>query len=196
MRPRKRRLQRDRDFTGDRLTSFRDVLLRHGLPGLGLALCLLTLASLQIVFLESVSGAFRRPGLHLIGFVGIFIALNAYRWSLDRTWSPAQMGWILYLGALSLWEEWVFRFAFPHILEGWGLSVWIAAALSALMFGALHYFTLRWKWQWCVGACLGGLYFSYQVELHGDLLWVAAIHWIATSFNTPKPPGPSAGEVG
>ena len=191
MRPRKRRLQRDKDFTGDRLSSFREVLYRHGLPGLGLGLCLLAFPGLYGVFLESLGGLFQRPWLYGLGFLVILAGLNAYRWSLDRNWNLAQFGWILYLGALSVWEEWLFRLALPQILEGWGASIWGAAALSALLFGGLHYFTLRWKWQWCLGAGIGGLYFSHQMELHGDLLWVAAIHWIATSFNTPRPPRPA-----
>lgn len=192
LRARKRRLQRDKDFTGDRLSSFRDVFWRHGLPGLTLGLCFLTFPSFRSVFADSLSRAATHPLACAIVFVSILAALNAYTWVIDRRWSIAQLGWFLYLGALSVWEEWVFRLALPNLLEGFGASVWAAAILSALAFGAAHYFTLRWRWHWCVGAFFGGLYFSHQMELHGDLLWIAAIHWIATSINTPRPPGTSS----
>lgn len=191
-RPRKRRLQRDRDFTGERLSSFREVFLRHGLPGLGLGVSVLLIPDLQTVFIRSLTRASEHIALYAMIGITILIALNAYNWFLDRKWGVAQLGWIVYLGALSVWEEWVFRLALPHLLEGIGSSVWMAAVLSAILFGAVHYFTLRWKWHWCVGAGMGGLYFSHQMELHGDLLWVAAIHWVMTSINTPRPPSPSA----
>jgi len=191
-RPKKRRLQRDEDFTGRRLSSFREVFWRHGLPGLTLALCFLAAPGLQAVFVDSLSAASANLAGYAIVMVVILLSLSVYTWRVDRRWSLPQLGWILYLGALSLWEEWVFRLALPNVLEGLGGSVWLAATLSALVFGGAHYFTLRWKWQWCVGAALGGLYFSLQMERHGDLLLVAAIHWIATSINTPRPPGGSA----
>lgn len=190
--PRKRRLQRNKDFTGARLSSFREVFLRHGLPGLGLALCFLLIPSLQLVFVQSLSRASAHVATYALALAGILVALNAYNWFVDRRWNTAQFGWILYLGALSFWEEWVFRLALPQILEGLGASVWGAAVFSAIVFGAAHFFTLRWKWYWCVSAAFGGLYFSHQMELHGDLLLVAAIHWIATSINTPRPPRPSS----
>lgn len=189
---RRRRLQREPDFTGDRLSSFRDVFVRHGLPGLVLALLFLSATNLQIVFAEHLKPAAAHPARYAIGFVLILIALNVYGWRIDRQWSLMQLSWVLYLGTLSVWEEWVFRLAIPQVLEWGGASVWAAAALSAVVFGAAHYFTLRWKWYWCVGAALGGLYFSGQMERHGDLLLVSAIHWVATYVNTPRPPAPSA----
>ena len=174
------------------MSSFREVFLRHGLPGLILGLCFLASPSLRDVFVESLSAAAAHPARYLIGALIILIGLSFYTWRIDRAWRMAQLGWIVYLGALSVWEEWVFRLAIPQFLEGIGASVWLAAVLSAMLFGALHFFTLRWKWQWCVSAALGGLYFSYQMELHGDLLLVAGIHWVMTSINTPRPPAPSA----
>lgn len=165
--------------------------MRHGLLGLVLAFCFLTIPSLQSAFVESLSGPAERPIRYVVGALIILAALSAYTWRISQQWGAAQFGWIVYLGALSVWEEWVFRLAIPQVLEGVGASVWLAVVLSAILFGALHYFTLRWKWQWCVSAALGGLYFSYQMELHGDLLLVAGIHWVATSLNTPRPPAPS-----
>jgi len=183
------RLQRDRDFTGDRLTTFREVFLRHGLPGAILALVCLGIPGLQIVFAEGLEKGLARPQLHVVSLVFLFLALNAHAWLIDRRWDLPKLGWIVYLGALSLWEEWVFRLAIPTLLEGVGASLWVAATLSALAFGAAHYFTLRWKWQWCVAAFVGSLALSRQMQLHDDLLLITAIHWVATYLNTPRPPG-------
>ncbi|MEO0983364.1 MAG: CPBP family glutamic-type intramembrane protease [Pseudomonadota bacterium] len=187
-----RRLQRDKDFTGDRLATFREVFLRHGLPGVILAIVCISIPGLYVVFSDGLARGFENPDRYAVGCVLIFAGLSAYAWSIDRQWSLSKPAWILYLGALSFWEEWVFRLAIPEILEGWGAAAWLAAGLSALMFGAAHYVTLRWKWQWCVGAFIGGLFLSRQMQLHNDLLLIAAFHWIATSLNTPRPPGQQA----
>ncbi len=186
------RLQRARDFTGDRLTTFREVFLRHGLPGFVLALICLGIPGLPIVFAEGFEKGLASPQLYLISLALLFLALNGHAWLIDRRWDVSRLGWIAYLGALSFWEEWLFRLAIPHIVEGFGASFWVAATLSALAFAAAHYFTLRWKWQWCVGAFVGSLALSRQMELHDDLLLIAAMHWIATYLNTPRAPGQSA----
>lgn len=188
---RNQRLQRDRDFAGDRLSTFRQVFLRHGLPGCILALICIGVPALQIAFVGSLQMGLASSDLYAISFVLLVLALNAHAWFVDRRWSLSKLGWIVYLGALSFWEEWVFRLAIPQLLEGLGASFWVAAVLSSLVFGAAHYFTLRWKWQWCVLAFVGGLALSRQMDVHGDLLLVTAFHWIATYLNTPRPPGQS-----
>jgi hypothetical protein len=185
------RLQRARDFTGDRLTTFREVFLRHGLPGVLLALICLGVPGLLGVLTDGLAKGLASPQVYVISLVLLFLALNAHAWLIDRRWDLPKLGWIVYLGALSFWEEWVFRLAVPTLLEGYGASVWAAATLSAVVFGAAHYFTLRWKWQWCVAAFVGSLALSRQMELHDDLLLITAIHWVATYLNTPRPPGHS-----
>ena len=187
-----RRLQRERDFTGDRLTSFRQVILRHGLPGVLLATLCFAVPSLQAPFADGVANGLDQPGLYIAAALSIFIGLNAYAWFIDRSWSLSKTVWILYLGGLSFWEEWVFRLALPQLLEGWGATVGAAILVSAALFGGAHYFTLRWKWQWCLGAALGGIMLSRQMEVHNDLLLITAFHWIATYLNTPRPPGSSS----
>ena len=165
--------------------------MRHGLPGLALALAFVAIPALQAHFIDSLERAMANPVRYALWAVVIFIGLNLYAWRTDRHWDLSKLGWIAYLGILSLWEEWVFRIAIPQTLEGLGASIWLAAALSAIAFGSAHYFTLRWKWQWCVGAMIGGLSLSRPMEMQGDLLLITAFHWIATTWNTPRPPGQS-----
>ena len=190
-----RRLQRDKDFTGGRLTTFREVALRHGLPGLMLALIFLTLPGLTAAFLNGLEPGFTSPVRYGTAALLILAALTTFACLSDGRWSVSRLGWVIYLGALSLWEEWVFRLAVPHILEQAGASVWVAAVLSALVFAGAHYFTLRWKLQWCFGAFAGSLLLSRQMQIHEDLLLIAAFHWVATLVNTPRPPGQSAIQV-
>lgn len=112
-RMRRRRLQREPDFTGSRLTSFREVFYRHGLPGLGLACLFLAMPGMPKLFLESLSRAANYPVLYALGAGVVFMGLSAYVRTIDKGLSIAQLGWIIYLGALSIWEEWVFRLAPP-----------------------------------------------------------------------------------
>ena len=189
-----RRLQRDKDFTGDRLTSFRQVILRHGLPGALLATICFAVPSLRDPFADSLARGLESPWYYGVMAWLIFAALNAYAWRLDRGWDISKIVWIIYLGALSFWEEWVFRLALPELFESWGASLWLAILISAVLFGGAHYFTLRWKWQWCVGAALGGVMLSRHMEVHNALLLITAFHWVATYLNTPRPPGSSARE--
>ena len=185
----RRRLQREPDFTGARLASFGQVFVRHGLPGLMVALLLLLLPGVRSIGENALAPMFADPGRYLLWSVTILIALSLYVAYLDRGWRVGQLGWVLYLGALSFWEEWVFRVAVPYILLEGGVAMPIAIIGTNLAFGVVHYFTLRWRWYWCVGAFLGGLALSRQMALHGDLLWLVGLHWVATFINTPRAPG-------
>lgn len=167
------------------------MFLRHGLPGLLLALVCLSVPTLQVALATGLEKGLAAPGRYLTAALLIFAVLNAYAWFIDRDWTVAKLGWVAYLGALSLWEEWVFRLALPTALEGAGASFPVAAIISAVLFGAVHYFTLRWRLIWCVGAALGGLALSRQMQVHNDLLLISAFHWVATYLNTPRPPGQS-----
>lgn len=188
----RRRLQRPADFTGRPLTSFRQVFLRHGLPGALLgAFCLLH-PGMRTLLIEATEQAVRTPLTYLLVGSLILTGLSAYSRYAGGEWSHRQFGWVLYLGVLSLWEEWVFRLAIPYSFagdEGHGTGLLVAIILCNVLFGAFHYFTLRWKWQWCLAACVGGFAFSRQMDMHFDLLMVAGIHWVATCLNTSRPPG-------
>lgn len=182
----RRRLQREKDFTGERLSTFRQIFLRHGLPGAVLALVCLSVPDLQVVFFESLDRGLANPLRYGVFFCLILSALSIYSRLINRRWSLTQLSWMLYLGALSFWEEWVFRLALPQTFESWGASLGLASVLSALLFGGVHYFTLRWKLHWCVGAFVGGLFLSQHMHLHNDLFVITAFHWIATYLNTPR----------
>lgn len=185
----RRRLQRAADFTGGPLDSFRQVFLRHGLPGALLgAFCLLH-PGMRALLVEATSHVLITPLPYLLVGSLILIGLSAYSRYDGGRLSLHQFGWVIYLGLLSLWEEWVFRLAIPYSLREQGVDLVVAIILCNLLFGVVHYFTLRWKWQWCVAACVGGFAFSRQMDTHFDLLIVAGIHWVATCLNTPRPPG-------
>ncbi len=180
------RLQRPPDFTGGRLDSFKSVGMRHGLPGVVLALVCLCVPTMRELLGEALAAGRAQPLVYLGVAMLIVLCLSVYAVISGRRWQLAQLGWILYLGALSLWEEWVFRLALPYFIAQYGGGLLVAVIASNLAFAALHYFTLRWKWHWCLGAFVGGLMLSRQMDLHFDLLWVAALHWVVTFINTPK----------
>ena len=119
----------------------------------------------------------------------IFLFLNLYAWAIDRDWRIEKAGWVLYLGAVSAWEEWVFRVAMPYHMESLGVSFLWAVLISNLLFGAAHYFTLRWKWQWCLGAFLFGMGLSKQFHEQENLALIIVVHWVVTFLNTPRLPG-------
>ena len=185
----RRRLQRPADFTGGPLVTFRQVFLRHGLPGALLGAFCLFHPGMRALLVEATAQAVSTPLPYLLAGSLILIGLSAYTRYAGGGWSRSQLGWVFYLGVLSLWEEWVFRLAIPYTLKDQGTELIVGIILCNILFGFIHYFTLRWKWQWCVAACIGGFAFSRQMDMHFDLLVVAGIHWVATCLNTPRPPG-------
>ncbi|MEQ9004862.1 MAG: CPBP family intramembrane glutamic endopeptidase [Pseudomonadales bacterium] len=187
--PSQRRLQRPPGRSGGRLRTFQAVALRHGLPGAVLgALCLLhpDMRALLAPALEAALGA---PLRYLLLGTLAFAALATWAAVVDRRLDAAAVGWILYLLLISVWEEWAFRVALPYFAASRGVDLMTAVAVSSLLFGAVHYITLRWKWPWCVAAALGGLALSRNFAQHGDLVLLIGLHWVATFLNTPRPPG-------
>ena len=185
---REHRLQRPRDFTGDQIQSFSAVFIRHGLPCALLGLLFLTDDSIWSLLKSATAAASGNNTLYSISAGLIFLCLithaviGKYRLDLGR------VGWIAYLGCLSLWEEWVFRIGIPHYLGALGVGVLLPIIISNTVFGILHYFTLRWRWRWCLMAGIGGMFFSHNFTNHHDLLLIAGIHWVMTYLNTPRPP--------
>ncbi|MFU8817556.1 MAG: CPBP family intramembrane glutamic endopeptidase [Pseudomonadales bacterium] len=187
--PSQRRLQRPADFTGPRLTSFRAVALRHGLPGALLGMLCLLHPDMRALLTAGLGALLAAPLLYLAVGASIFLALISYAGFIDRRLDAAAVGWIIYLLLVSIWEEWVFRVAIPYFAAANGAPLLTAVIASNAIFALMHYFTLRWKWQWCVAAFLGGMALSRQFGLHADLALVIGIHWIATFLNTPRLPG-------
>ena len=187
--PSQSRLQRPPDFSGERLYRFSQVALRHGLPVALVAAVFLFVPEMRGLLGQAFAELLAAPWRHLQTGLFIFCLLLGYAWFLDRRLDVAAVGWILYLLAVSIWEEWVFRLGIPYYGQAQGLDLRTMVVLSNVAFGVLHYFTLRWKWHWCVIACFGGMALSRHFHAHFDLVQVIAIHWIATFINTPRLPG-------
>lgn len=191
--PSQRRLQREADFTGQRLNSFRQVLLRHGLPGFLIGLLLLIPSDLRALLSPQNHRLEEHLPIYGLGFLGIFCFSLCWSWYIDRRISWAQAGWIFYLLLVSIWEEWVFRVALPTLIVPLEVQFTTAVLISNILFGAVHYFTLRWKASWCLLAFLGGMGFSHNYAELGDLFVIIGIHWLATFINTPRLPGSRPG---
>ncbi|MEE4300785.1 MAG: CPBP family intramembrane glutamic endopeptidase [Pseudomonadales bacterium] len=186
--PSQRRLQRPPDLTGPRLSRFREVFLRHGLPVLAVGALLLLGPEQRMLLWSHLQPALRDPLAYGFAAACVLAGCCALSGWLDRGVDVSRLGWIVYLLALSIWEEWVFRLATPHWLESIHGSREAAILATNLVFGALHWFTLRWRLRWCVLAFLGGMAFSQQMAT-GDFTRVVLTHWALTFLNTPRPPG-------
>ena len=187
--PSQRRLQRPPDFTGPQLTRFSQVVVRHGLIGALLGAACLLVPDMRNLLTDALSDLIAAPADYLMIGCAISGALLAYAWYLDRRLRTATIVWTLYLLGVSICEEWVFRVALPYYGQTQGLHLPTVVIASNAAFGLLHYFTLRWKWQWCVLAFVGGLALSRNFHQQQDLALVIALHWIATFINTPRMPG-------
>jgi hypothetical protein len=165
------------------------VVLRHGLPGALLGVVCLLFPPTRALLPASLAGLLEQPQLYLISLVAVFIALIGFTRYINGNFRLNQLVWVAYLGALSFWEEWVFRAALPYYLISEGVGFWQAVIAVNLVFGLAHYFTLRWKWYWCLGAFFGGVALSNRFADQQDLVLIAGMHWIVTFLNTPRSPG-------
>ena len=128
---------------------------------------------------------------HPVHYLAICVAIVAgiavYQRVRSIPWSAAQVGWVGYLFLISVVEEWAFRVFLPlYLMDDLGARASIV--VSSVLFGALHYFTLRWRLTACLVTMLGGIGFSRLLEVSGDLTLVIIVHWIVTFLNTPRPP--------
>lgn len=167
------------------------MFLRHGLPGLVLGALCLAHPDLRALLPDALASFSAAPLRYLTAALLILAALIAYAAFVDRRLDARQVGWIFYLLLLSVWEEWLFRLAIPWFNAALGMDALTAVIVSNALFGFMHYFTLRWKWFWCVAAFLGGMALSRHMGQHHDLAMLISFHWIATFLNTPRPPSPS-----
>jgi hypothetical protein len=173
--------------TRKRIDAFRTVLLRHGLPGVVLALICLWPDQPRASLQQSRELIERQPQL-VAGTALVVLAVMVVTSAFGRAGlSARQWAWFGYLLLVSITEEWVFRFAGPLWLMP-EIGLFPGIAVCNLLFGALHFFTLRWGVLRCLGASLGGFGLSLLV-LRSGLLPAIAAHWLLTYASTPTPPG-------
>jgi hypothetical protein len=189
--PRKGRLQRPPTAAGYRVTTFGEVVARHGgTMGCLAALCLMLPGGWQAITNTS-SKSLLQPGPYLLALFGLLIFF-AY-WSRRRPHSlKRQSQWVLYLLFISIAEEITFRLIFPSLLSSITLfssqfPLLTTHVISNFVFAAIHYVTLRWKLTNCIVTFLGAMGLSHLMR-HGDLTMVVMVHWLGTFLNTPFPP--------
>ena len=180
------RVQRHGD-EGVKITSFRQVMLRHGLLMLVLALLCIALPNAASDFAWSMQRFFSFPFYYALAFLALLVFLLVYSQLSDKVVNRKQLMWISYLLFISIVEEWVFRLVFPGFLKGFMEPIH-ALVISNVIFAGIHYFTLRWRLVWVLFAFFGAMGLSRAMS-YGDLMALIWIHWLATFLNTPFPPG-------
>jgi uncharacterized protein (DUF2062 family) len=180
------RLQRRAASDGFQITSFYEVVCRHGaFMALLAVLCFISEDARQgLVWLTSKG--MQHPGPYLFWTVVLLIIFAVGTKIVDQTMDRTQGLWIFYLFMISLMEEWIFRCALPLWASSF-LPYLAGVVLSNALFAIIHYFTLRWKVQRCIFAFLGGMGLS-RLLVFEDLFLLIGIHWFATFINTPRPP--------
>jgi membrane protease YdiL (CAAX protease family) len=181
------RLQRPAKARSRAVLHFRQVLARHLVTMLVVAVVTgLGVASVDD-WKRLLSPLIAHPVHYLAMCVAIVAGIAIYHRVRGIPWSAAQVGWVGYLFLISVVEEWAFRVFLPlYLVDDFGARA--SALLSSVFFGALHYFTLRWRLTACLLTTLGGLGFSRLLDVSGDLALVILVHWIVTFLNTPRPP--------
>jgi len=179
------RLQRTPDFTGEKITQFKQVIIRHLVPALFLSLLCLISYDLRVLLVHNLETANSNPSIYLLGFSGLVLFFTVAA-TLSKRLNLQQLYWVIYLFAISVTEEWVYRLAVPGILENVFTPI-TAAVIANLVFAAVHYFTLRWRLIWCIGVFCGAMGLS-RLMVREDLMLVIYVHWLFTYLNTPKPP--------
>ena len=181
------RLQRPAKARSRAVLHFRQVLSRHLLTMSVVAV----VTGLGVARVEDwkwlLSPLIAHPVHYLAMCIVIVLGFAIYQRVKRIPWSATQMGWVGYLFLISVVEEWAFRVFLPLYLTD-DLGARASVLLSSVIFGALHYFTLRWRLMACLLTTLGGLGFGRLLDVSGDLALVILVHWIVTFLNTPRPP--------
>ena len=172
---------------GQYISSFRQVLLRHGMTMTAIAfICMLSLQSTASLSSNSIDFLLK-PHIYAIASGFIILVFVIYLFLRKRAVNLSQALWIGYLFSISVVEEVAFRLAVPLLLAGITSNLF-AILISNLLFAGLHYFTLRWKLIPCLFTFLGGLGFARLLDNTDNLVLVILVHWFVTFFNTPVPP--------
>ena len=181
------RLQRSAKSRSGAVLHFRQVLSRH-LVTMSLVTVVMGLWVARVDdWKRLLSPLIAHPADYLAMCVAIVAGIVIYQRVRGIPWSAAQVGWVGYLFVISVVEEWAFRVFLPlYLIDDLGARA--SVLLSSVIFGALHYFTLRWRLTACLLTTLGGLGFSRMLDVSGDLALVILVHWIVTFLNTPRPP--------
>ena len=181
------RLQRPAKSRSSAVLQFRQVLSRH-LVTMSLVAVVMGLWLARVDDWQGLlSPLIAHPVHYLAMCVAIVAGIAIYQRVRGIPWSATQMGWVGYLFLISVVEEWAFRVFLPlYLMDDLGARVSIVT--SSVLFGGLHYFTLRWRLTACLLTTLGGLGFSRMLDVSGDLALVILVHWIVTFLNTPRPP--------
>ncbi len=180
------RLQRDHSPDTTPVSTFAQVLYRHGAL-MGCAAMVLLLVEGEIALDDSLAGVWQRPEIFLLATLVILAGFVGYLKWRDYAFAGTQWLWIGYLFYISIVEEVAFRLYLPTVLES-QVGLVTGVIISNLIFGAIHYYTLRWKFSHCVVAALGGIGLSRLLAQSGDLGLVILVHFVATFLNTPRPP--------
>ncbi len=181
------RLQRPAKTRASAVLHFRQVLSRH-LVTMSLVAVVMGLWLARVDDWQGLlSPLIAHPVHYLAMCVAIVTGIAIYQRARAIPWSATQMGWVGYLLLISVVEEWAFRVFLPlYLMDDLGARA--SVLISSVIFGALHYITLRWRLTACLLTTLGGLGFSRLLDVSGDLTLVILVHWIVTFLNTPRPP--------
>ena len=181
------RLQRRSAPGGQQITTFRQVLLRHGGAMAAIALACFFLTNSYLPLQSGSVKLSNAPFFYLVALPGLFSLFIGYLLLRHRTIDSRTIIWILYLLLISILEEIAFRLLIPlAILSSTGLIA--SLIISNSVFATIHFFTLRWKLVNCIGAFLGGLGLSRLLYVTEDLALIILVHWFFTFLNTPSPP--------
>ena len=138
------RLQRPAKARFRAVLHFRQVLARHLVTMLVVAV----VTGLWVAGVDDwkrlLSPLIAHPVHYLAICVAIVAGIAVYQRVRSIPWSAAQVGWVGYLFLISVVEEWAFRVFLPlYLMDDLGARASIV--VSSVLFGALHYFTLRWR---------------------------------------------------
>ena len=182
-----RRLQRSATNTQPLVSTFYQVLTRHGLTmGTIAGACLfvpISFVSSSSNFASIMSSPFYYLATLSAMLLTFIFTLSVRGHKIERT----LVAWLAYLFFISVVEEFAFRLILPIFLSD-TLEVTTAVFVSNLLFACIHYVTLRWKVINCAIVFMAGLGLSRLLANTEDMGLVILIHFFFTFFNTPTPP--------
>ena len=172
---------------GAHISTFRQVVYRHGLAMGTTALFLALLPSAYDQVARTTTRFMDNPAAYLLAGALLLTFFVVYQKRKGCRTSLRNSLWLVYLLYISVVEELAFRLLLPILLTD-AIHFYAAAFVSNVIFAAVHYVTLRWRWQNCVFAFVGGMGFAHMLANYQDLTTVILAHWFFTFLNTPAPP--------